>query len=141
MWYFCSNNYRKMKYLLHLIKDYPLSCVCIAAIWVLCFMDVPDTPLSEVAFMDKWTHMVMYAGTCGVIAVEYWRCHKVIDMKRWILFGWLAPVVMSGVIELLQANCTGGRRSGELLDFAANTFGATLILCAGILWEWYRARR
>ena len=113
-----------------------------ACIVLLSLLPIPDMKVDvNVPLADKWTHMVMYAGTCGVIAVEYWRCHKVIDMKRWILFGWLAPVVMSGVIELLQANCTGGRRSGELLDFAANTFGATLILCAGILWEWCRARR
>ena len=117
MWYFCSNNYR------------------------LCFIDVPDTPLGEVAFMDKWTHMVMYAGTCGVIAIEYWRQHEVINKKRWILLGWLAPVLMSGLIEWLQANCTDGRRSGEWMDFLANTTGATLILCVGILWEWCRARR
>ena len=104
-------------------------------------MDVPDTPLGEVAFMDKWTHMVMYAGTCGVIAIEYWSQHEVINKKRWILLGWLAPVLMSGLIEWLQANCTGGRRSGEWMDFLANTTGATLILCVGILWEWCRARR
>jgi VanZ family protein len=130
-----------MKFLLHLLKHYPFSCLCIVIIWVLCFMDVPDTPLGEVAFMDKWTHMVMCAGTCGVIAIEYWRQHEVINKKRWILLGWLAPVLMSGLIEWLQANCTGGRRSGEWMDFLANTTGATLILCVGILWEWCRARR
>lgn len=130
-----------MKKITEFIRRYPLSCLCIAAIWVLCFMDVPETPLSDVALMDKWTHMVMYAGTCGVIAVEYWRRHKKVNLRRWILLGWLAPVLMSGLIEILQAYCTGGRRSGELLDFVANTTGATLILCGGILWEWFRARR
>ena len=45
----------------------------------------------------------------------------------------LAPILMSGVIELLQAYCTGGRRSGEWADFAANATGATLALLIGIL--------
>lgn len=40
---------------------------------------------------------------------------------------------MSGLIEILQANCTGGRRSGEWLDFAANTVGATIGVAIGIL--------
>ena len=48
------------------------------------------------------------------------------------LLAWLAPVVMSGTIEILQANCTGGRRSGDWMDFAANSLGATLGAVVGI---------
>ena len=48
--------------------------------------------------------------------------------------------MMSGVIELLQAYCTGGRRSGEWLDFAANATGATLALVIGILAARCRSR-
>lgn len=40
---------------------------------------------------------------------------------------------MSGLIEILQATCTGGRRSGDWLDFAANTTGATIGVVTGIL--------
>ena len=33
---------------------------------------------------------------------------------------------MSGLIEILQATCTGGRRSGDILDFVANSLGVLL---------------
>ena len=44
----------------HILMGYPLSSVIIIGIWVLCFMDIPETPLSEVRFIDKWTHSAMY---------------------------------------------------------------------------------
>ncbi|MBR1621842.1 MAG: antibiotic resistance protein VanZ, partial [Prevotella sp.] len=53
--------------------------------------------------------------------------------SRTMLLGWLAPVLMSGLIELLRAYCTGGRRSGEWLDFAANSIGVTLALFIGFV--------
>lgn len=130
-----------MKYLTHLVREYPVSSCLIAVIWVLCFMTVPETPLNDVAFIDKWTHVLMYFGTCSVIWIEYLRGHKVASIRKLLALAWLAPVIMSGVIEILQAYCTGGRRSGDWLDFAANATGATLSLCAGILWVWCRARR
>ena len=116
----------------HFIKNYPFSCLCVAAIWVLCFCTPPHTPLDNVAFMDKWTHLVMYGGTCGVIWIEYLRCHRRQSFKRLFVWAWLAPVVMSGVIELLQAYCTGGRRSGDWYDFAANTTGAVIGAAVGL---------
>ena len=38
----------------------------------------------------------------------------------------LVPILMSGLIEILQATCTGGRRSGDILDFVANSLGVLL---------------
>jgi len=130
-----------MKSLRHFLKNYPLSCLCIAVIWVLSLMPIPEVPLRDVRFIDKWTHMVMYGGTCGVIWSEYLRKHSKPNLKKLVLLAWLAPALMSGLLELLQEYCTGGRRGGEWLDFAANTTGATLSLCGGMLWVWFRARR
>lgn len=48
--------------------------------------------------------------------------------------------MMSGLIEILQENCTGGRRSGDWLDFAANATGVTLATIIGILLAKSRAR-
>lgn len=130
-----------MNYLYHLIRKYPLSCILIAVIWVLCFITPPHTQLDNVPLMDKWTHIAMYGGTCTVIWIEYLKRHGKINAMRLFCMAWLAPVVMSGVIELLQAYCTGGRRSGDWLDFAANSIGATLASVTGILLVTYRARR
>lgn len=46
---------------------------------------------------------------------------------------------MGGLIELLQAYCTGGRRSGEWLDLLADVVGAVLATIIGMLWARWRA--
>ena len=112
----------------------------IVTIWVLCFIDVPETPLDNVSLIDKWVHIVMYGGTCSVIWLEYLLNHKKLSPSRLLIFAVIAPVAMSGVIELLQAYCTGGRRSGDWMDFAANTVGVILGAGVGILLAWWRAK-
>ena len=99
-----------MRFICHLVTKYPVSSIYIAFIWVLCFMDVPQTPLNNVTLMDKWVHILMYAGTCATIWWEYIHRHETMDKKKLFLLAWLAPIIMSGAIELLQAYCTGGDR-------------------------------
>lgn len=129
-----------MNLLLQKVKHYPFSTVIIVIVWVLSLMPVPETPLDDIKLIDKWTHIVMYGGVCFVIWVEYLHRHTAVSLKRLIVFGWLAPVMMGGLLELIQAWCTGGRRNGDPMDFVANTVGATLILCGGILWVLFCAR-
>jgi VanZ family protein len=124
----------KMKKVLQKVKEYPLSALCIVVIWVLSLTPIfPETPLDGVAFIDKWTHLVMYGGLCCVIWWEYWRSHRVYDYEKLFFWGWLMPIAMSGVLELLQAYCTGGNRNGDWLDFAANSAGATIGVVFGLL--------
>lgn len=144
--YFCTKIHNKMRYILPYIRRYPLSCICIATIWVVCLMPIPEIPLKHVRFIDKWTHIALYLCTCGVIWTEYLRWHPLknqpttFSWKKILRWGWLAPIIMSGLIELAQAYCTGGNRSGEWLDFLANSTGATLMLGVGTLWVWFRAK-
>lgn len=127
MYYFCIMN---------VIKRFPLTAVCVILIWYLCFFTPPETVLSEVPLMDKWTHFVMYGGTTSVFWFECWRNVLkgfVISKKVQIIIGVICPILMSGLIELLQATCTGGRRSGEWLDVLANSIGVILGWCIGNL--------
>ncbi len=126
-----------MKYL----KKFPLTAVCLVVIWYLCFFTPPKTSLDKVPLMDKWTHCIMYAGITGVFWFEYWRSTLKgfeILRKMQLFIAIICPILMSGLIELLQAYCTGGRRSGEWLDVAANTIGVFLGFFIGnvILKRW-----
>lgn len=124
----------KMKKPFDLLSAYPLSAICVAAIWILCFCTPPRTPLDDVPLMDKWTHLVMYGGTCSVMWAETLRSRRPFPgMRRMLVYVWLCPVLMSGLIEILQAYCTGGRRSGDWLDFLANGIGATLGFAVGCM--------
>ena len=102
-------------------------------------MNVPDTPLSHISLIDKWTHFTMYGLTTMVIGFEILKNHRPKQDGLWqqlrqqLVYTWLLPILMSGLIEILQAYCTSGRRSGEWLDFVANAIGATIGATIGIL--------
>ena len=122
-----------MKKLVQYVRKYPLSSFCILLIWVLSLTPIfPETPFDNVKFIDKWTHLVMYGGTCSVIWWEYLRRHQQLNIRKLFLFAWLAPILMSGLLELLQAYCTGGHRNGDWFDFAANSLGVTLAILVGL---------
>ena len=51
-----------------------------------------------------------------------------------------APIVASGIIELLQEYCTGGCRSGDWLDLAANSLGVALAAIIGFVYSYNRGK-
>lgn len=136
-----------MQNVLKFIGDYPLSLFLTVIIWVLCFINVPETPLENITLMDKWTHIAMYLVLGIVIFWESNRKRKramppVQEMKKAkvVLWTFVLPALMGGLIEILQANCTGGRRSGDWLDFTADSIGAALALAICMLPAKCRAR-
>ena len=123
-----------MQEIRRVVRKYPFSVLCILLIWILSFVPFfPETPFNDVQFIDKWTHLIMYGGTCLVIWMEYLRKHSTVDKGKLFVWAWAAPIMMSGLIELLQEYCTNHTRSGEWLDFAANSCGVTLAAGVGIL--------
>lgn len=128
-----------MKLLIKTVKNFPLSSLLIVAIWTICIIPIPETPLSHVSMADKWTHMVMYFVLTMCVGYEMVR-NKQTSTKQLLLYAWLMPIIMGGLIELVQANCTGGRRSGEWLDFYADAFGSTIAFLIGILLVRCRAK-
>lgn len=115
------------------IKKYKCSLICIILIWILCLMPVPEIEMVEdVPFFDKWTHIVMYLGTCSIIWAEYLVAHKEKrNWKRLTVGAIVLPVLMSGLLELIQEYGTGGLRSGDWMDLAANTLGVVLAAILG----------
>jgi VanZ family protein len=123
-----------MKFLFQDIRKYPLSSACIALIWILSLIPFfPETPLDNVEFIDKWVHILMYGGTFTVLWIEYRFKHKSADYEKLFFWAWLMPIVMSGIIELLQEYCTFGHRNGDWIDLLANTVGVTLAAVFGLV--------
>ncbi len=111
---------------------YPVTLLLAVVIVLLSMLPMPDLKVGvEVPLADKWTHMVMYGVLTLVVWVEYRRSHDRPDWLRLLLLAFVAPIVMGGVLELAQANLTTCR-SGEWLDFVANTIGVCLGALGGL---------
>lgn len=108
-----------------MILKYPFTILATIAIWVLSLfpLSLPE-PITDVPFYDKWGHFVMY-GTFTLIV--HWESRRAehVRWKRTFLWRILAIVLMSGLLELLQAYATTNR-SGEWADFLANCTGVLI---------------
>lgn len=122
------------------IKKYPISLFLVVAIWIICLIPIPETPLDDVPMIDKWTHFVMYGSLCSVIFAEYANHHIKPNIKHLAIGGVLLPIIMGGLIELAQAYCTGGNRSGDWIDWIANSIGVMIGTAIGSLVVYLRAK-
>lgn len=116
--------------MISILKTYPLTLLTVAVICYLSFFTPPQTEFDNISNIDKLVHTCMYGGLSIIIWWEYLRKQDTICWKRFIPISVVFPIMMSGIIELLQAYCTTNR-SGEWLDFAANSFGVILAFMAG----------
>ena len=129
-----------MHFFIRFVRKYPFSLLCVLLIWALSLTPFfPETPFDNVQFIDKWTHLVMYGGTCSVIWWEYLRSHQQINWRRVVLLAVVGMILLGGLMELLQAYCTT-TRSGEWLDFWADTVGVLLGTVVGLLMMVLRSR-
>ncbi|MDD2602332.1 MAG: VanZ family protein, partial [Prevotella sp.] len=55
-----------------------------------------------------------------------------IEWKKMAFYAVLLPILLGGWVEIVQATCTGGNRSGEFLDFLADGVGVFLGMIIGI---------
>ena len=124
----------------HILTKYSFSCIIVIGTWILCFMTIPETPLSSVRFIDKWTHSLIYLVLGISISLEYLHNTKQPRPKFIVVWVWFLPIIMGGLIEILQSYCTNGNRSGEWLDFFADAIGSTIAVLIGILLVRYRAK-
>ena len=87
-----------MQTAINFVKIYPLTTLLVIFIWVICVIPIPETPLSNVTFADKWTHLAMYFSLSMCVAHEYFRKHK--KNRQGAV----------AVIHLALAGCYGGTR-------------------------------
>ena len=115
------------------LRTYPLSLTCAAAIWVLCLMPIPETPLNDINMIDKWTHFVMFGGLCTIVWGEHAFRHTSPDKRFLWTWAFAAPLVMGALIELGHATGTGGRRNGDAVDWLADGIGVLIGQGLGML--------
>ena len=87
--------------------------------------------------VDKVVHFCMYGGMSGMLWLEFLRNHRKYETvlgHAWI-GAVLCPIVMSGIIEILQEYCTT-YRGGDWFDFLANTCG----VIAATAFAWFVLR-
>lgn len=115
------------------IRRYRITLLLAIIIVLLSLMPIADIKITvQVPLLDKWTHMVMYGMLTLAIWLDYKRSHQQYNAKRLFLFAFLSPIAMGGILELMQTYLTTCR-SGEWLDFVANTIGVSLGSMLGIL--------
>lgn len=133
-------------------RSYPLTWLVVLAIHVLCLMPVPETPLDGIAFIDKWTHLVMYGGLCLTIWYEVFLHHgmkplihlnqvktETLNWRHLRIGALYLPTFLGAYIEVLQATCTNGTRSGDVIDWLADTLG--VLIAWGVAWMVIRGIR
>lgn len=101
-----------------------LTCVVIA---VLSLMPVQELHLENMELSDKWAHTLMYAGLTAVMLFDtnYEKLKQgMVSLPLWLV---IIPIAYGGLMEILQAYCTNGNRSGDWLDFIANSIGSVLV--------------
>lgn len=120
---------------------FPLSLLTAAVVVFLStykFGEIPE--LADVPFVDKWTHMLMYAGLSFVVWVEYLRRNRSASMFTAIGLALVLPILlgagMEGVQELLPY------RSCDGWDIVANSIGSLLVSAVALIYLcWYKGRR
>lgn len=120
------------------IKTYPFSLLIVLAVIALSVMPFPEIKMAEdIPFVDKWVHFVMYGGVAFVIWIEMAQREKKKSTHKThmqsLVWGLFFPAILGGVLELIQEYLTT-TRSGEWLDFLADSIGAVLgtLVGAGI---------
>jgi Predicted integral membrane protein len=114
--------------MLYFIKKYPISLIIISIIAYLSLFNPPDTtPIVIFPHLDKIVHLGLYFVMSGALWFEFLRNYR--DRQKPMHHAWigafLAPVLFSGIIELLQEYCTTSR-GGDWIDLTANIIGALM---------------
>ena len=104
------------------MKRYSRSIVLLVVITTLSLYPSTELPDTDIAFADKWAHWLMYGTLTFVLLWDCGRNKKTRALAQDICL-MLLSMIWGGLMELAQTHLTT-TRSGELMDVAANCFGA-----------------
>lgn len=125
--------------MLYYLKKYPFSLLIIGVVIYLSLFNPPSFNMPRFPGWDKVVHFCMYGGVSGVLWLEFlWNHRKEkerMKVKHVVIGAVLLPVLLGGLMELGQA-CLTVYRSGDWLDFLANTGG--VITASLIAWYVFR---
>ena len=82
---------------------------------------------------DKIVHCIMYLGLMIAFCFDYYRGRRVDNERVTLVLAAVIALLLSGVIEVLQALMECGR-SGEWLDWMANMTGIVVGVILGRKW-------
>lgn len=113
--------------MINFIKRYPFSLVVLCLILYLSFFKPPPEKVIDIRDIDKLAHFCMYAGFCSVVWLEYFLSHEGVSRARVIMLAVIAPIVFSGIIEVMQGTLTE-YRGMDWYDLLFNTLGVLFAL-------------
>lgn len=98
--------------------------VAIVIFYLTCIVNVESIPVSkEILQYDKLAHFGMFFALSVAIYFYYYLKHNGKPNKlRWLLFGFIIPVIYGGLIEIAQESFFS--RSGDWYDFIADALGS-----------------
>ena len=106
------------------LKKFWLSILVILIIFILSFINTSSLPAPPIVNFDKVVHSILYLGLSGVIFFDNTHYLRFPITKSRIFFGtFLFPVILGGLIEIMQADLTT-YRSGDWFDFLFDVVGA-----------------
>ena len=115
---------------MRIFRHYIFTIICTAAILLLSLMPIPEVPTLEAPpFIDKWAHFLMYGCLMLCLWLD-WTRKRLRPTFGCSLSAIFCSIVLGGIIELIQPSVG---RSGEWLDFYADTFGTILGFLLGFI--------
>ena len=121
-------------YLRHILLPAVVGAVIFVGTCLINPNDVPNMP--QGIQWDKIVHFGMFFVLSAVSLFDYYRLHNGKPrLLRWILWGFVVPVMYGAIIELMQKYIFQSR-SAELADFIADVLGSlTALLIALFLYK------
>ncbi len=100
-------------------------------IFIACLWPGNELPKSDVPFMDKWTHFVLF----GVFAF-LWLCAFPGRSLRFLILIFVISVALGWLVECLQGWLPKLGRTKDIQDAIANAFGGALGTLIFLLGQW-----